>query len=317
MTRGRMTTIVALALGAIVLLGAQDGFARAMGGGSRGSRSYSAPVRPSPGPVSPMTPSSPSRSYTSPAPMAPPSRPGFLGGLMGGIAGFALGGLLGSMLFGGMGHGFGGIGFLDLILIGVAIFLLMRFLRSRREPAEAMPYAGHTGSGYDSRTAYAEPVEAPAPIDPARADLERGVSHIRQMDPGFDPGAVVEVARRQYATVQGAVSARDIAPIRDQLSPEMYGVLVTQADELRAARRTNMIEKIDVQRAEVTEAWQENGRDYVTVYLQGALIDYTVDDAPGRVVEGSKTDAQSFEEFWTFTRPVGAHPWKLTAIQTS
>jgi hypothetical protein len=47
----------------------------------------------------------------------------------------------------------------------------------------------------------------------------------------------------------------------------------------------------------------------------GSLIDYTV-DAAGAVVAGSRTGPERFEEFWTFTRPVGPNTWVLTAIQT-
>ena len=70
------------------------------------------------------------------------------------------------------------------------------------------------------------------------------------------------------------------------------------------------------QRAEVTEAWQESGRDFVTVHLAASLLDYTVDDSTGSVVEGSQTAPQNVEEYWTFARPVGHNPWQLTAIQT-
>jgi len=39
-----------------------------------------------------------------------------------------------------------------------------------------------------------------------------------------------------------------------------------------------------------------------------------VDEATGQVVSGSKTEPVKFEEYWTFTRPVGNNPWKLSAI---
>ena len=47
------------------------------------------------------------------------------------------------------------------------------------------------------------------------------------------------------------------------------------------------------------------------------MLDYTVDDATGAVAEGSRTAVQTIEDFWTFTRPVGNNPWKLSAIQTA
>jgi predicted lipid-binding transport protein (Tim44 family) len=52
----------------------------------------------------------------------------------------------------------------------------------------------------------------------------------------------------------------------------------------------------------------------VTVYLAGSLVDYTVDERSGDVVEGAR-QPQPFEEYWTLVRPVGPGSWILTAIQ--
>ncbi len=54
----------------------------------------------------------------------------------------------------------------------------------------------------------------------------------------------------------------------------------------------------------------------MTVCLAASLVDYTVDDTAGGLVDGSRTP-QDIEEYWTFTRPVGPKPWRLSAIQTS
>lgn len=315
-------TVIGLGLGALLVLEAGDAWARAGSGGSRGSRSYSAPARPSP--AMPTTPSSPSRSLSQPTPPAPlaPSRPSFFGGLMGGIAGFALGGLLGSMLFGGMGMGHGfGVGLMDLLLIGGGLLLLFSVLRRRREPEPAYATAGAPSSSYDAGVtrdwtppgAATATAEAPA----ATADVERGVGHIRQMDPTFDPAAFPITARNVFFDVQAALRTRDVSGLRSELTSEMFLTLTQQCDRLRSARQTNVVEQIQVRRAEVSEAWQEAGQDFVTIYLAGSLLDYTVDDATGGVVDGSKTAPQEFEEYWTFTRAVGPGPWKLSAIQTA
>jgi predicted lipid-binding transport protein (Tim44 family) len=317
----KMLAITSLVACLGLVLVSADAWARASGGGSRGSRSFSAPSRPSPS--MPSTPSSPSRSFSQPAPAPSPMTPqrSFFGGLMGGIAGFALGGLLGSLLFGGLGglgRGFGGIGLMDILLSGGAIALLVMFLRSRRQQQSPAPaYAGPgTGSAYGSMesgggTATLAP-EMPAA---AEGDLARGLGHIRSMDPGFDPAVMADTARRMFQGVQQAVTMRDVAWVRDHLGSEMHGVLQDQCDRLRAARQTNRVEKIDLRSAEVTEAWQENGQDFVTVHLVGSMLDYTVDDASGNVVEGSRTAPAEVDEYWTFTRPVGPNRWKLSAIQ--
>jgi predicted lipid-binding transport protein (Tim44 family) len=233
---------------------------------------------------------------------------------MSGLAGFALGGLLGGLLFhgfGGFGGGFG-IGFLDILLIGAGVLLLVSFLRRRQnQPQYAMaggppPDAYRPGPDWSS--------EASVATEPS--DLDRGLEHIRTMDPGFDPAAVAADARRAFAVVQGAVSARDVSLLGDALTPQMLAILQAQCERLRAARQTNRIEQIDVRRADVTEAWQESGRDWVTVRLAATMVDYTVDDTTGNLVDGSRTP-QDVEEYWTFTRPVGRNAWQLSAIQSA
>ena len=66
MMRRVLIPLVGIAMCAFVLAEAGEAWARAGGGGSRGSRSYSSPARPDS--VSPAMPSSPSRSYGQPAP---------------------------------------------------------------------------------------------------------------------------------------------------------------------------------------------------------------------------------------------------------
>ncbi len=306
-----MTRRVLLVLVTVVALAAAGGeaWARAGGGGSRGSRSYSPPA--SPAPMRPATPSNPASSPSSPI-GAPAPRPRPFGGIMGALGGFVLGGLLGGLLFGGLGHGFG-IGLFDVLLIGGGLFLLFRVMQSRRrEPAYAGAPGYASGAGGDDRAVATITPEQPAVAD----DLERGLGHVRQMDPTFDAAALASDAAEVFRAVQTAVAAGDLTAIRARLTDEMLASVQAQLDALRREGRANRIERIQIGRAEVTEAWQERGQDFVTVLLAGSLVDYTV-DAGGAVVAGSRSGPERFEEFWTFTRSVGPNVWKLTAIQTA
>ena len=309
--RGRIL-IVLLTLVTLAAAGS-EAWARAGSGGSRGSRSYSQPARPAP-----MSPASPSTSSRSPsAPVSPAPRPSPFGGIMGALGGFMIGGLLGSLLFGGLGGGLGsglGIGLFDMLLIGGGLFLLFRLMRSRRQEPAYAGAPGYTGAtrSWDAPASSAAVAEPPPVVD----DFDRGLGHVRQMDPGFDAAALAADAAQAFREVQTAVSTGDLAPVRSRLSPEMLANLEAQCGELRRAGRANRVERIQIERAEATEAWQERGQDFVTVLLAGSLIDYTV-DAAGAVVAGSRNGPDRFEEFWTFTRPVGPNAWKLTAIQTA
>jgi predicted lipid-binding transport protein (Tim44 family) len=304
--------IFGISLVSLLLLDHAAGWARATSGGSRGSRSSSSPTAPS-------TPSSPSRTTApAPAPSQPmqsaPQRPGMFGGFMGGLAGFAVGGLIGSMLFGGMGGGVGGgVGLLEMLLIGGAIFLVFRMLRSRSQtPAYAGAGAYASGSQGWSTGGGSTVMETP----PGESDLDRGIGHIRSMDASFDPEAFAEWAKGTFVDVQAGIAKRDLSGVRDRLTPQEFARLLSQCDALRAAGRTNRIERIQIGRADVSEAWQESGQDWVTLSFAVSLVDYTVDDATGAVVEGATTPVD-IQEYWTFTRTVGPKPWRLSAIQTA
>jgi predicted lipid-binding transport protein (Tim44 family) len=232
---------------------------------------------------------------------------------MGGLAGFALGGLLGSMLFGG-GMG-GGIGLMEILLIGGGLFLLFRMMKNRR--AATVPAPSY-GQGY----AGSQPQSQPQPqmyqaqaVETSPSDLDRGLSHIRQMDAGFDPARFGDTASDIFFRVQAAWMARDMSQASASITPEMADILQKDCDRLRGQGRINRLENIAVRSVTVTEAWQESGQDYVTVDFLANLLDYTVDERSGQVVEGSRTEPVKFEEFWTFVRPVGPNAWRLSAIQ--
>ena len=208
---------------------------------------------------------------------------------------------------------------LDILLIGGGLLLLVIFLRRRQqapaEPAYASAYGGGQGGSVGPMTGAGGTATMEMPAGPS--DVDRGIGNIRQMDPNFDPEGFAAGAKLQFANVQSAMASREIGALRDRLAPEMLVNLQRQLDELKAARQTNYVGSIDIERVEVTEAWQESGQDFVTAYFNGKLIDYTVDDQTGSVVAGSKTAPQSIEEYWTFTRPVGPNSWRLTAIQAA
>ena len=309
--RRTLATIILVALALSPLLSVTEAWARAGGGsssGSRGSRSYSSPSRPpSSSPSSPSQPATPA--YQPPA----PTRPGW-GGMLGGmLGGLLLGGLLGGLFFGDAGGG--GIGLLEILIIGGLAWFAFSYMR-RQQAAAPSGYATPGGYGSAPAPRYegaggTATMEAPA----GPSDLERGLGHIRQMDPGFDPRAFAETASDVFFKVQGAWTARSMAGVSALLTPEMAALLQRDCDRLKADGKVNRLENIAVREALVTEAWQESGQDFVTVHFLASLLDYTTDESGARVLEGSRTEPVKFEEYWTFARPVGPSAFRLSAIQ--
>jgi predicted lipid-binding transport protein (Tim44 family) len=309
-----MTLLAALVMVTVTVL-ESDAFARAGGGrssGSMGSRSYSRPASPYSQPASPQVQPAP-RPY-SPPPLQPqPAGGGFFRNMAGGI----VGGMLGGMLFRSLGFGGGGmggmggsgIGLFEIILIAGICYLIYRMVKKKREEA-ANYQSTYDQAGYQQ--GYAPPQQDAG--QPAPDDAATGLAHIRQMDSYFDENRFNDNVMDIFFKIQSAWMNRDLAPVGVLLSEEMRRIFQEDIDKLLREKRVNRLENIAVRSVEITEAWQEQGQDYITARIYANLLDYTTNDATGEVVTGSKTDPVKFEEYWTFTRPVGNNPWRLTAI---
>jgi predicted lipid-binding transport protein (Tim44 family) len=135
------------------------------------------------------------------------------------------------------------------------------------------------------------------------------------MDFPFDENVFRETCSDIFFKVQAGWANRDLESAKGLLTPEFYSTLKADVDQLRREKKINRLENIAVRSVDLVEVWQESGSDYITVRFLASLLDYTVDETTGQLISGSKVDPVKFEEYWTFTRPVGDHPWKLSAIQ--
>jgi predicted lipid-binding transport protein (Tim44 family) len=235
------------------------------------------------------------------------------------LGGFLVGGILGSLLFGGLGATPGGIGLMDILVMAGLAALAISFLRRRvPEPGTASAYGRLELARSEPGSASIPPAaEAGWRKDASVADedLARGIEHIRGMDPAFDPAGFLAIAKDLFVRLQIGWSGGDLAAIRAHLTDEMAVALGGDLARLRERGRRNRVEQVTVDSVALTEAWQEYGRDLVTAEIRAAGIDFVVDESTDRVVEGNATEPVRFVEYWTFVRPVGANPWRLAAIQ--
>ncbi|MBF0126274.1 MAG: Tim44 domain-containing protein [Magnetococcales bacterium] len=321
---------ILLLLGATaVFLLPDDAWAGRFGGGSsvgsRGSKSFSTPRQ-----ATPRNATQPSPSHQQTA-SASPTGSRWGSGLLGGIGGFMLGGLLGSMLFGGAGES-GGLGFLEILLIGGALYWLFRWFKGRQAGAP-VPESGNAAfspaCGNQGAPATMPPVSnrislnksplphsfsmgGAGPVD----EVSQGLSQIAGMDPGFNEMQFLAGAKSAYQQIQSAWSDWSVERLRPLLTERMWDIIQSQARERQAAGRRDIVEKIRFDVAEISEAWQEAGENWLTVHFLVDMVEYETDVA-GRILNGTPDQSIKVEEYWTFCRPVGSpNPnWLLSAVQ--
>ncbi len=296
-------------------------FARAGGGRSSGSRGFS-----SGGAYQRSVPSQPSGSFQQrqqAVPQQPPIQqpaPSFGRSLLYGIGGGLLGGMIGSMLFGGHGYagsgGWGGSGFgfgdfiIILIILGIIYFVVKRYRAWKQEMQ-----MGAAGMGYSQSYNYSEPsydrsYEQSTQEDP----VSRGLRYISEMDPSFDENRFKELAEDNFFKIQSAWTKRDLSGVRSLLSPQMLNNFQNDVNNYISNKQINRLENIAVRQVEIVDAAQDQGEEYITVKLLASLLDYTIDETNNQVISGSSTNPVKFLEFWTFSRKIGERTWVLSGI---
>jgi predicted lipid-binding transport protein (Tim44 family) len=298
-----------IALGAIAtafVLVSADAQARIGGGfsgGSRGTRTFSAP---------PATPTAPSaapiqRSITQLGNVAPIGqtgmRPGlFGGGLFGGLAAGFLGAGLFGLLFG---HGFfGGMaGFasiigllLQVVLVVMVARLVFAWWQRRNMPAPAyaaaQPVAGHSFGGLSGML--------------GGANVPPTGDHLAIDKSDYD------AFERLLGDIQADYSTEDLSALRAKVTPEMLSYFSEQLAANASRALINRVTDVKLLRGDLAEAWREGSTDYATVAMNFALKDSMVERATGQTVQGG--EPSEVTELWTFMRARGGN-WLLSAIQ--
>jgi predicted lipid-binding transport protein (Tim44 family) len=298
----------------LLMAGLQEAQAKRFGGGSSfGSKpSYSAPYNrsTSPGPTSQPTRSA---SQQQAAAQNQTARQGWAsrGGLMGMLGGLALGGLLGSMFFGGA---FEGINMMDMLLFaGVAFLIFKLFASKARQPQptantaygrstysepersadnNSAPTSGSNASGFNTdllfgnKTAPANTAAFNAPAFDIPAD--------------FDQSAFLAGAESAYRYLQTAWDKADLAAIRGLTTDKVFAEI---QDQLRATSTSNKTEVLKVS-PELLEV-REVGSDLEATVLFDCIL---------REDDGN---TEQVREVWHFTKPVNSKQtkWFLDGIQ--
>src|SRR5882672_2066900 len=218
--KGLTVSLIALVFGAAIA--ADDAEAARLGGG----RSLGAQRQASAPPKQATPPS-----QAQPQPSAPqPSGPSrWLGPLAGLAAGLGLGWLFAQ---GGFGSAIGGL--LMVLLAGIVVFALMRFLSRRRSQGSPLQYAGL------GNETVAAPPPSQLPGDAGtRPDFRS--QFVANIPPGFDVDGFLKEARRNFLRLQEANDRGDLVRLRQVTTQEMFDALKSEGQESPAGQQTDVV----------------------------------------------------------------------------
>ncbi|MDD1643842.1 MAG: 39S ribosomal protein L45 [Methylococcaceae bacterium] len=303
----KYTSIVAtLIIGlALTLGGLSDADAKRFGGGSSfgGRSSYSAPYKRS------VIPPNRSASQQQATAQNQAARQGMAnrGGLMGMLGGLALGGLLGSLFFGGA---FENLNLMDILVFGGIAFLLYKLFAARAGAAQRPAY-NRTASDYEE----SQPIQSnPSGFNTDvlfNKDKKPSAGQNFQQDTdfkntvavpeGFDQQAFLYGAKIAFTTLQKAWDDRDLAEIRGLSTDKVFSEIQDQLKASATENRTDIL-KLDAELLEVREI----GSELEAVVLFDAIMR-----------EDINAQTEQVREVWHFVKPkISIQPkWLLDGIQ--
>jgi predicted lipid-binding transport protein (Tim44 family) len=281
-----MKNVLIAAFAAVVGLGlaAGDAEAKRVGDGkSSGMQRDSTVMKKDAAPAQNAVPAKPAQ--TTPAPQ-PSGMSRWLGPIAGLAAGIGLAALLSHF---GMGEGVAS--FLMLLLIGLAIFFVIRLIFRRKAPeSQPLQYAGA------GNTPAPMQFEAPAAGSTAPAAATTG-----SIPAGFDVDGFLRQAKLNFVRLQAANDQKNIEDIRNFTTPEMFAEIKLEIDERGGGTQQTDVVTLN---AELLDVAEENRQYVASVRFHGAI----------REVEGAAPEA--FDEVWHLTKPLdGSRGWVVAGIQ--
>ena len=139
----------------------------------------------------------------------------------------------------------------------------------------------------------------PSVVDPRmRANLKA----LMTRDPQFTWPAFLARVGLVYGEFNAAWSNRDLARMRPFLSDNLFQGQTYWVDTYKAQRLRNVNERARITKIVPAKVTSDKHFDAVTVRLYAIGLDYTVSDADGQVLGGSKHKERAYSEYWTFIR---------------
>lgn len=158
------------------------------------------------------------------------------------------------------------------------------------------------------------PAQNPVPLEVEKT-AQAGVERLAAQDPQFTLESFGHLVRNLIYEVHDAWNHQDLSPLHGKLSDNLLGFLEMGLKILALRREISRLEDLSLKRLALVQAEAEPGRQTVTVWVEGQVLDYVLQSQTYKLLAGSMSYPAELRESWLFERPDPASPWLLQDIQ--
>src|SRR5439155_7427903 len=218
----------------------------------------------------------------------------FLAGSIGTVLGLVAGALVGLAV----------VLFLEVPILGIlALFVIFSLvnaaLKKRDKKDEDLDFA-----------------YSPSAVAPKANKTKKLLDFLARQDSTMAVDKLQETARSTFGKLQECWQARDYAPMKPLLMPDLYAEHCSQLAGMKRNHEINMIADLAVDSVDIINVRYTHKADQreFTALISARARDYYVDDRDQSFLRGDRTAAR-FQEFWTFQLQNGA--WLLREVEQS
>ncbi len=143
------------------------------------------------------------------------------------------------------------------------------------------------------------------PAGASRATNLRPIAEYKTLDPEFDEAELASKISNLYVQLQDAWQAKNLETIRPYLTDAFYNMSDRQVQEMKAEGVTNYVDRIAVLGTDIRGFYQTSGMDHIVVELRTRIVDYTLNDATGELVDGDRNMEKFMTYEWDVCRKTG------------
>ena len=165
----------------------------------------------------------------------------------------------------------------------------------------------NSADGEDFNPSRVRTRSASGPVLPEEYRDLKDIDRYAGIDPGFSASKLKQKLSNLYIQMQQCWQDKNIESLRPYFTDAYFTQIDRQLDVYRRKGLTNYVERPVVLSVTLDGFCQEEGEDHIYATVNTRIVDYTLNDATGKLVSGS----QKKEKFMTYryhlTRPTGQH----------